>query len=95
MRKMFAGIVILITMMPVMLLVACDKKREGVEIEPLHPWLNVAVHWCAGRSGIGSRAGQADAYRDCIIERDAFDDQDAQRTCLGEVDDTAPSFLTE
>ncbi len=38
---------------------------------------------------------KADAYRDCIIERDGFDEQNIQRQCLGEVDDTVPSFWIE
>lgn len=38
---------------------------------------------------------KADDYRDCIIARDALEDQNAQRTCLDEVDDTVPAFLIE
>ena len=38
---------------------------------------------------------KADAYRDCVITSDAFEDVNAQRTCLGEVDETVPSFFIE
>jgi ABC-type glycerol-3-phosphate transport system substrate-binding protein len=36
---------------------------------------------------------KADAYRDCVITRDALENPDGQRACLGEVDDTVPDFL--
>ena len=38
---------------------------------------------------------KADAYRDCIIDRGGTEDETIQRTCLGQVDDTVPSYLTE
>lgn len=38
---------------------------------------------------------KANAYRDCIIERDGFQDRSVQRACLGEADDTVPSFFVE
>lgn len=36
---------------------------------------------------------KADAYRDCVIIRNALENPDEQRACLGEVDDTVPSFI--
>jgi multiple sugar transport system substrate-binding protein len=38
---------------------------------------------------------KADAYRDCIIDRNGLEDQNIQRTCLGEVDDTVPAMWIE
>lgn len=38
---------------------------------------------------------KADAYRNCVIEQDGFNDNSIQRTCLGGVDDTVPSFFVD
>jgi multiple sugar transport system substrate-binding protein len=38
---------------------------------------------------------KADAYRDCVVDRDGIEDDTVQRTCLGEVDDTVPAYLIE
>lgn len=38
---------------------------------------------------------KADAYRDCMMDRGDLEDQNIQRTCLAEVDDTVPPFLVE
>jgi ABC-type glycerol-3-phosphate transport system substrate-binding protein len=35
----------------------------------------------------------ADEYRACVIEANAFDDEDAQQACMLEVDETLPPFL--
>jgi ABC-type glycerol-3-phosphate transport system substrate-binding protein len=36
---------------------------------------------------------KADAYRDCVITRDALENMNGQRACLSEVDDVVPDFL--
>ncbi|MFO7537293.1 MAG: hypothetical protein R6X32_04450, partial [Chloroflexota bacterium] len=36
---------------------------------------------------------KADAYRDCVITRNALENPDGQVACLGEVDDTVPDFI--
>jgi hypothetical protein len=38
---------------------------------------------------------KADAYRECIIANDAFEDQNGQSRCLGQVDDTVPEFFID
>jgi hypothetical protein len=38
---------------------------------------------------------KANAYRECVIANDAFEDQNGQRRCLGQVDDTVPEFFIE
>lgn len=38
---------------------------------------------------------KADTYRTCIIDHNGFEDRNIQRTCLGEADDTVPTFLIE
>jgi ABC-type glycerol-3-phosphate transport system substrate-binding protein len=36
---------------------------------------------------------KANAYRDCVITRDALENMNGQRACLSEVDDVVPDFL--
>ncbi len=38
---------------------------------------------------------KADAYRECVIANDAFEDQGGQSRCLGQVDDTVPEFFIQ
>jgi ABC-type glycerol-3-phosphate transport system substrate-binding protein len=75
------------------------------QIADENSWLNFPVIWLYGaysqivKDGLSveealENAQQlADEYRACIIEADAFDDEDAQQACMLAIDETLPAFL--
>jgi ABC-type glycerol-3-phosphate transport system substrate-binding protein len=63
-------------------------------------WQSYAYHQILTASvpveeALAAVQAKADAYRDCVIQRDGLADQNIQRTCLGEVDDTVPPSWLE
>ena len=81
-----------------------DSQRIGLSAN----WLATGFFWwqnyaydqivtggASVEEALAEVQAKADAYRDCIIDRDGFEDQTIQRACLGEVDDTVPPFMVE
>lgn len=75
------------------------------QIADENSWLNFPVIWLYGaysqivRDGLSVEEAlenaqqMADDYRACVIAAEAFDDEDAQKACMLEIDETLPPFL--
>jgi ABC-type glycerol-3-phosphate transport system substrate-binding protein len=75
------------------------------QIADENSWLNYPVVWLYSaysqivkdglsvEEALENAQQSADEYRACIIEADAFDDEEAQQACMLEIDETLPPFL--
>jgi len=75
------------------------------QISDENNWLNYPVFWLYGaydqilngglnvEEALGDAQQLVEEYQACVIAAGAFDDEDVQKACMLQIDDTLPAFL--